>query len=184
MAAKSLWRPPLIFCEEASFKLIEKNPQKQNQVLSKPNHLRRRRRGITMVGLVSILLGREACLKQQIGYALDLRLVAPDQTLEEAETEIRGHAQALMEIKGLIDSKSWKETQKALRTASSYLKQDVYTIIQGKPVSERAQLRKLYSNLFNNVTKLDYAARDKDESLVLECYHNIVVALNQILSMI
>uniref|UniRef100_A0A2P2ILC4 Uncharacterized protein n=1 Tax=Rhizophora mucronata TaxID=61149 RepID=A0A2P2ILC4_RHIMU len=60
----------------------------------------------------------------------------------------------------------------------------MYILIQSKPGSERPQLRKLYSNLFNNVSKLDYAARDKDAARVWQCYENIVAALNDILSRI
>ncbi|OMO52677.1 Photosystem II PsbQ, oxygen evolving complex [Corchorus capsularis] len=117
-----------------------------------------------------------------MAYGLDLRMVAPEQTLEEAESEVENHAKALLQVKDLIDSKSWREAQKELRKSSALLKQDIYTIIQGKPGIQRPQLRKLYSNLFNNVTKLDYAAREEDSSRVSQCYHNIVLALNDILS--
>lgn len=85
---------------------------------------------------------------------IELRMVAPEQTVEEAESGIRSHAQALLEVKGLIETESWGEAQKMLRLSSSYLKQDIYTIIQGKPGSQRPKLRKLYSNLFNNVTRV------------------------------
>lgn len=40
------------------------------------------------------------------------------------------------------------------------------------------------SSSFNGNLQLDYAARDKDASRVLQCYDNIVVALNDILSRI
>ncbi|XP_015895821.3 psbQ-like protein 3, chloroplastic [Ziziphus jujuba] len=134
--------------------------------------------------IASLLLAREAVLKQEVAYGLDLRLIAPDQSIQEAESGIRGHARALLQVKALIDSESWVEAQKALRKSSALLKQDVYTIIQNKPATERPQLRKLYSDLFNNVSRLDYAARDGDESSVLRCYENIVVALSDILSRI
>ncbi|CBI31764.3 unnamed protein product, partial [Vitis vinifera] len=74
--------------------------------------------------------------------------------------------------------------QKALRKSSSLLKQDIYTIIQSKPGSMRPQLRKLYSNLFNNVTRLDYAARDNDATQVWEYYEKIAITLDDILSRI
>lgn len=76
---------------------------------------------------------------------------------------------------------SWREAQRALRNRSALLKQDIYTIIQGKPGSERPQLRKMYSTLFNSVSRLDYAARDKDVTRVWESYDNIVMALDDIL---
>lgn len=103
-----------------------------------------------------VLLVREAVLKQQVAHGLDLRLVAPDQTVQEAESGIREHATALLQVKPLIESESWTEAQKALRKSSSLLKQDLYTIIQNKPANERPQLRKLYSHLFNNVTRVNY----------------------------
>ncbi|KVI06714.1 Photosystem II PsbQ, oxygen evolving complex [Cynara cardunculus var. scolymus] len=90
------------------------------------------------------------------------RMTVPDQTVEEAENGIREHAMSLVQVKELLELESWKEAQKELRKSASYLKQDIYTIVQGKPVTKRAQLRSLYSRLFNGVTELDYAARDKD----------------------
>ena len=80
------------------------------------------------------------------------RMTVPDQTVEEAESGIREHAMSLVQVKPLLESESWKDAQKELRKSSSYLKQDIYTIIQGKPGPERAQLRILYSKLFNDVT--------------------------------
>ncbi|OVA08935.1 Photosystem II PsbQ [Macleaya cordata] len=108
-------------------------------------------------------------------------MTVPDQTIEEAETGIKTHVQDLLNVKELIELESWRETQKALRRSSSYLKQDIYTLIQAKPGNQRPLLRKLYSELFNNVTRLDYAARSKDAILVRKCYENIVVALDDIL---
>ncbi|XP_043694982.1 psbQ-like protein 3, chloroplastic [Telopea speciosissima] len=140
------------------------------------------RRKATMASLSTVLLARETILNPKLAYAFDFRMVAPDQTFEEAESEIKGHAQQLLKVKTLIDSESWEAAQKDLRKSSGKLKQDIYTIIQAKPGSERPLLRKLYSNLFNNVTKLDYAARSKDMTRVLECYQNIVVTLDDILS--
>ncbi|XVE72232.1 hypothetical protein DITRI_Ditri11bG0022900 [Diplodiscus trichospermus] len=140
-------------------------------------HLNTNRRVGVIATMASLLLMKE----EKIAHGLDLRMVAPEQTLEEAENGVKNHAKALVQVKDLIESKSWSEAQKELRRSSSLLKQDIYTIIQGKPASQRPQLRKLYSNLFNNVTKLDYAARDKDASSVWQCYENIILALNDIL---
>ncbi|GMI63394.1 hypothetical protein HRI_000008700 [Hibiscus trionum] len=132
--------------------------------------------------LVATMASSSLLLEKAYGLELDLRMVAPDQTVEEAENGIQNHAKALLRVKDLIESKAWREAQKELRKSSSLLKQDIYTIIQGKPGNQRPQLRKLYSNLFNTVTKLDYAARDEDESQVLQCYDKIVLALNHVLS--
>ncbi|KAF8389593.1 hypothetical protein HHK36_024110 [Tetracentron sinense] len=142
------------------------------------------RRVATTAILVTVLLGREAIFNPNAAYSFDFRMTVPDQTVEEAESGIRGHAQDLLQIKAFIDAETWREAQKALRKSSSSLKQDIYTIIQAKPGSERPQLRKLYSILFNSVTKLDYAARSKDATQVRECYEDIVVALDDILSRI
>nr|DAD32618.1 TPA_asm: hypothetical protein HUJ06_011469 [Nelumbo nucifera] len=144
-----------------------------------------RRRKATAAGLATVvLLAREAIFCPNVAYSFDFRITAPDQTLEEAESTIRAHAQDLLDVKDLIAIESWGEAQKALRKSSSYLKQDIYTIIQAKPGIERPQLRKLYSLLFNNVTRLDYAARSKDIAQAQECYENIVAALGDILSRI
>ncbi|PIN12613.1 hypothetical protein CDL12_14766 [Handroanthus impetiginosus] len=118
------------------------------------------------------------------GTAFDFRLTVPDQTIEEARSGIESHAQSLLKVKDLLMAESWKEAQKSLRKSSSLLKQDIYTIIQAKPSSERPRLRKLYADLFNGVTKLDYAARDKDRIRVWDCYESIVSSLDGILSRI
>lgn len=114
--------------------------------------------------------------------AFNFRMTVPDQTLQEAESGIQSHAQSLLKVKDLLMAESWKEAQKLLRKSSSLLKQDIYTIIQAKSAGERPPLRKLYSDLFNGVTKLDYAARDKDRIRVWECYNSIVLSLDDILS--
>lgn len=106
-----------------------------------------------MAGIASMVLDFDG----ELANGLDMGLVAPDQTVEEAQSGIRGHALALLQVKDLIDSESWREAQKALRKNSAYVKQDIYTIIQGRPASERPQLRKLYFDLFNNVTKVSCA---------------------------
>ncbi|KAL8477599.1 hypothetical protein ACS0TY_029775 [Phlomoides rotata] len=116
--------------------------------------------------------------------AFDFRMTVPDQTVEEAELAIKPHAQSLVKIKDLLMAERWKEAQKELRKSSSLLKQDFYTIIQGKPYAERPRLRELYSDLFNGVTKLDYAARDKDKIRVWKSYHSIALSLHRILSAI
>ncbi|XP_073124668.1 psbQ-like protein 3, chloroplastic [Henckelia pumila] len=114
--------------------------------------------------------------------ALELRFAVPDQSFEEAENNIPIHAQSLLQVKDLLMAESWVEAQKALRKISAYLKQDLYTIIRSKPAQERPLLRKLYADLFNAVTKLDYAARDKDRILVWDCWSSIVSSLDLILS--
>ncbi|KAF5750001.1 hypothetical protein HS088_TW03G00330 [Tripterygium wilfordii] len=142
------------------------------------------RRVVTIVAMATALLAKEAILSKKIANAFDFRLVAPDQTSEEAESVVRSHAEDLLSIKDLLEAESWKELQKALRISSSNLKRDIYTIIQAKPGSQRPQLRKLYYTLFDNVTKLDYAARDRDAAVVRQCYGNIVETLGNILSRI
>ncbi|XP_022962345.1 psbQ-like protein 3, chloroplastic isoform X1 [Cucurbita moschata] len=137
------------------------------------------------LGLIALMASSSvASTPVRIANALDLKLIAPEQSFEEAESGIRGHAEAVLQVRGLIESESWKEAQKQLRTSSPLLKQDLYTIIEYKPPAERPPLRKLYSLLFNNVTRMDYAARDKDAERVRQCYDNIVMAISDILSRI
>ncbi|KAJ8761733.1 hypothetical protein K2173_004542 [Erythroxylum novogranatense] len=142
------------------------------------------RRTVAITTLVSLLAAKEAGFSHHSAIALDLRLTAPGQTIEEADDGIRRHAQLLLEVKPLLESESWTEAQKLLRKSSSNLKQDLYTIIQNKPGRERPQLRKLYSILFNNVSQLDFAARDKDADRAFQYYKSISVALEDILSRI
>uniref|UniRef100_A0A0F7GYJ1 PQL-like protein n=1 Tax=Goodyera fumata TaxID=1390594 RepID=A0A0F7GYJ1_9ASPA len=134
--------------------------------------------------IVASMVSASVFLEAKAALSFDFRLVVPDQTIEEAEAGIQNHAQKLLSIKSLIDSKTWKAVQISLRESSSRLKQDLYTIIQAKPGSQRPELRKLYSNLFNSVTELDYAARSKDAVLVKECYNNIVSTLEEIFTTI
>lgn len=142
------------------------------------------RRVAVTVTFTAFFLAKEAFSSSNIASSFDFRMTVPDQTLEEAEMGIRGHAQELLQIKALIDSELWIDTQKALRESSPSLKQDLYTIIQAKPGSQRPLLRKLYSKLFNSVTRLDYAARSKDAAAVQECYDNIRSTLDDIFTMI
>ncbi|KAM7479820.1 hypothetical protein LguiA_028033 [Lonicera macranthoides] len=148
-----------------------------------------RRTATTIIATTSILLAGETISRSQKAEAFefDFRMTVPDQTFEEAMSVIQFHAQELLQVKELFENsepESWKEAQKALRKRSSLLKLDMYTIIQGKPGQERPQLSKLYSTLFNNATRLDYAARDKDKASVRECLDNMVVVLKDFLSSI
>ncbi|XP_009390695.2 psbQ-like protein 3, chloroplastic [Musa acuminata AAA Group] len=144
-----------------------------------------RRQATAAAAAVAVALhAKEAISGSSVASALEFRFTAPEQTPEEADAVVKIHARDLVRIKALIDSQSWREAQIALRESSSYLKQDLYTIIQAKPGSQRPQLRKLYSHLFNDVSSLDYAARDKDARRVQECYDNIVATLNEIFVLI
>lgn len=95
-------------------------------------------------------------MNRKAANSFEFRMTVPDQTAEEAQSMIRDHAQALLDVKSLLESESWREAQRELRQNSAYLKQDIYTIIQSKEGSVRPLLRKLYSNLFNNVTKVSF----------------------------
>ncbi|OEL29492.1 PsbQ-like protein 3, chloroplastic [Dichanthelium oligosanthes] len=116
--------------------------------------------------------------------AFDLRITLPEQSSEEAEAVVRTHARNLLRVKRFADAGAWRELQAALRASASNLKQDLYAIIQERPAGERPELRRLYSDLFNSVTSLDYAARDKDEVQVQQYYGNIVTALEEIFAKI
>ncbi|KAK7301966.1 hypothetical protein RJT34_12843 [Clitoria ternatea] len=143
-----------------------------------------RRRVPVLAAMASLILGGNGISRTQSANAFDFRFVAPDMTVEEALSGVRGHAQDLLQVRDLLEAGYWKAAQKTLRETSALLKKDIYTIIQSKPGIERPQLRKLYAYLFNNVTRLDYAARDKDGPQVWQCYENIVVAVNDFLSRI
>ncbi|XP_071916075.1 psbQ-like protein 3, chloroplastic [Coffea arabica] len=147
-------------------------------------HITRRRATTNILAASVGVLAMEAISCQQTGTAsgFDFGMTAPEQTLEEAESGIKGHAQSLIQVKELLEAESWNAAQRALRKCSAYLKQDIYTIIQAKPGSERPELRKLYSDLFNSVTRLDYAARDENVPRIWDCYGNVVSALSNILS--
>ncbi|KAF9664078.1 hypothetical protein SADUNF_Sadunf17G0118800 [Salix dunnii] len=138
-----------------------------------------------IAAVAAIVLVKEAMFSQDIANGLEFRFATPDQrSVEEAESGARDYAQSLLQLKDLLESQSWKEAQKVLRRRSSNLKLDLYAVIESKPGKDRPQLRTLYSNLFNNVTKLDYAVRDRDVSIVWQCYENIVATYDLILSRI
>ncbi|KAL4554673.1 hypothetical protein LXL04_037275 [Taraxacum kok-saghyz] len=166
-------------------KLKENSPKKtklQAQCRHTHTHITRRKLFLLISSPIAIL-SQPVHAAESPNSILDMfRMTVPDQTVEEAESGIREHAMSLVQVKPLLESESWKDAQKELRKSSSYLKQDIYTIIQGRPGPERAQLRILYSKLFNDVTRLDYAARDKDVPRVWKLYQDIVVTLDDILS--
>ncbi|KAG7640226.1 PsbQ-like domain superfamily [Arabidopsis suecica] len=105
----------------------------------------------------------------------------PERTVELAQEGLRKNAENIKRIKEImIEKKLWKEGGKELRRSASNMKQDFYLIIQAKPPKDRPLFRSLYSSLFNSITKMDYAARDGDETKVLEYYMNIVAILDDI----
>ncbi|CAD5317893.1 unnamed protein product [Arabidopsis thaliana] len=105
----------------------------------------------------------------------------PERTVELAQEGLRKNAENIKRIKEImIAKKLWKEGGKELRRSASNMKQDFYLIIQAKPPKDRPLFRSLYSSLFNSITKMDYAARDGDETKVLEYYINIVAILDDI----
>ncbi|XP_078441972.1 psbQ-like protein 3, chloroplastic [Wolffia australiana] len=116
--------------------------------------------------------------------AVDSWFVAPEQTTAEAEAAVAGHAARLLELRPLVESGSWRELQIELRDAAPLLKQDLYTIIQSRPRDLRPELRKLYTDLFNGVTRLDYAARSRDSVAADDLYMAIVTRLETILGRI
>lgn len=128
--------------------------------------------------LAALLLVKEAISSSNAASAFEFRITTPDQTLEEADAVVKIHARELLKIKAYIDSQSWREAQISLRESSSLLKQDLYTIIQAKPGSQRPQLRKLYSILFNNVSMVNPTSSIVQALIVLcfpfFCIHGIV----------
>ncbi|XP_022769591.1 uncharacterized protein LOC111313178 [Durio zibethinus] len=103
--------------------------------LKKLVHSNINRRVGVIATMAYLLLIKE---KNMIACGVDLTMVAPEQIVEEAENGVQNHAKALLQVKDLTESKSWGEAQRELRKSSSLLKQDIYTIIQGKPRSEKA----------------------------------------------
>ncbi|KAL8250534.1 hypothetical protein R6Q59_034227 [Mikania micrantha] len=158
------------------------NHMKETKLKLKHTHITRRKASSLLLLSSSIPFHAQPASATESSFLDVFRMTVPDQTVEEAEKGIREHAMSLIQVKELLELESWKEAQKELRKRASYLKQDIYTIIQGKPGMERAQLRNLYSKLFNGVTGLDYAARDKDVPRVWNLYEDIVVTLDDILS--
>ncbi|XP_057428928.1 psbQ-like protein 3, chloroplastic [Lotus japonicus] len=142
-----------------------------------------RRVGV-LAAMASLILGGEGIFSSQSAYASEFAFMAPDLTVEEAQNGAKVHAQDLLQVRELLGAESWKAAQRALRQSSALLRKDLYAIIQSKPGSERPQLRNLFSILFNNVSRLDYAARDKDVPEIWRRYENIVVAVNDILSIL
>lgn len=146
------------------------------------SHSAATRRKLTTALLITLFQVQPdfSILRPPPAAAFDLGILAPDQTLEEAELMAKVHARDLFGMKSLIEKESWREVQIVLRESGSGLKQDMYTIIQCLPGEKRAEMRRFYSLLFNNVTRMDYAARRKDADAVLEHYNNIVELLNHI----
>lgn len=136
----------------------------QQQHSQKNKHVHHKEEGFTLkisrrrVGIIaamaSLIWSEYGIVRTQSANAFEFGFVDPDQSVEEAENGVRGHAQDLLQVRDLLEIESWKEAQKALRLSSALLKKDINTIIESKPGSERPQLRKLYFTLFNNVSKV------------------------------
>lgn len=127
------------------------------------------RRYITSISLGATLLYKDFFCASSTASSVEFQLMTPGQSLEEAKTQIKLHARNLLKIKTFIDSESWKEVQIALKESSPLLKQDLYTIIQSTPARERGELRRLYTDLFNNVTTVSQKSlRFSAQTVVLE----------------
>ncbi|MQL72786.1 hypothetical protein Taro_005134, partial [Colocasia esculenta] len=111
-------------------------------------------RGATAALVAAFLAGAAPLLVQKPTRSFEFGFTAPDQTPEEAEAGIKIHSRGILRLRQLVESQAWRELQLALQESSSLLKQDLYTIIQTKPEGQRPLLRKLYSTLFNNVTRI------------------------------
>lgn len=153
MAAKSLLLHPNCPIVASYCLKVRSLIQRQSGLKDSESNVLVKRRGMVMVSIATLALSFD----WKFASALDMGLVAPEQTMEEAESGIRGHALALLEVKALIDSESWSEAQKFLRKSASRLKRDFYTIIQGRLAGERPRLRKLYFDLFSNVSKVNFS---------------------------
>ncbi|KAL9355079.1 hypothetical protein Peur_053049 [Populus x canadensis] len=103
---------------------------------------------------------------------MEFRSATPDERSDGRSR--KWNQRALLQIKDFLASESWKEARQVLRRCSSNLKLDLYAVIQSKPGKERSQLR----------TLLEYAAREKDVSLVWQCYEGIVTVYDDVLSRI
>lgn len=136
---------------------VKLKPSFQHLQNNKELSLKISRRVGVLAAITSLILGVNGNFGTQSANAFEFKFVAPDMTVEEALSGVRGHAQDLLHVRDLLELESWRAAQKTLRQSSAILKKDIYTIIQSKPGIERAQLRKLYSTLFNNVTRVSAA---------------------------
>lgn len=183
LAVQALSASLLSLAETTSPKPPKQQSQRPRAATSSSSSSSRRRLAATAgaIILASQLLPPVA---SSAAGTFDLQLMLPEKSSEEAEAVVRIHARNLLGVKRFIDAGAWRELQAALRSSASNLKQDLYAIIQARPTGQRPELRRLYSDLFNSVTSLDYAARDKDALQVQEHYGNIVSALDEIFSKI
>ncbi|KAL5721552.1 hypothetical protein ACHQM5_005185 [Ranunculus cassubicifolius] len=171
--------PSLTLPITSSLKPWKDPPQK-----ALPSYTLTNRRVATIASINTLLLAKDTIFNTETASSFDFRITVPDQTPQEAADVLKEHAEDLLDVRPLLESKLWRDAQKALRKSAALLKQDVYTLIQAKPGSERQQLRVLYSQLFNAVTRLDYAARDQNVDLCKELFDRIIVSLDSLLSLI
>lgn len=139
-----------------SFTSYQKPSPISNETTPQKIHHSNINRRVVLIALPasSIILAQEAIWGDQIASAFNFNIMAPDQSMEDTGRVIKDHAQSLLAIKALLEAEEWSKAQDVLRTSSSNLKRDIYTLILLKPASERPQLRALYTNLFNSVTKV------------------------------
>ncbi|KAL3596797.1 hypothetical protein D5086_008434 [Populus alba] len=95
--------------------------------------------------MASAVLVKEAICSQDSSNGLELRSATPDERSDGRSR--KWNQRALLQIKDLLASESWKEAQLVLRRCSSNLKLDLDAVIQSKPGKERSQLRTLFQSL-------------------------------------
>ncbi|XP_058194853.1 oxygen-evolving enhancer protein 3-2, chloroplastic-like [Rhododendron vialii] len=93
-------------------------------------------------------------------------------------------AKEIVGVKQFIDKKAWPFVQNDLRLRASYLRYDLNTIISSKPKEEKKPLKELTGKLFQDIDKLDYAAKIKSTPEAEKYYAQAVSSLNDVLAKI
>ncbi|KAL6992702.1 Oxygen-evolving enhancer protein 3-2, chloroplastic [Sarracenia purpurea var. burkii] len=99
-----------------------------------------------------------------------------------AAARAKESAKDIFNVKGFIDKKAWPYVQNDLRLKASYLRYDLNTIISSKPKDQKQPLKDLTGKLFQDIDKLDHAAKIKSAPEAEKYYAQTVSTLKDVLA--
>ncbi|KAL5972828.1 hypothetical protein ACLOJK_039634 [Asimina triloba] len=97
-----------------------------------------------------------------------------------SQYRLRSYAFDLLALEDLMGKNAWNYFRQYLRQKSSVMYYDFDKVISAAPESEKQSLMDLANKLFDNVEKLEDAARKRDEPQIISYYEDTKALLKEV----